>query len=91
MTSKFEVGRTYSVRSLCDYDCVYSFLIERRTAKTVWLKCHGKTRARRVRIVDGREACDPHGVYSMSPVLMADDVSSTEPVKTDRGFEITLS
>lgn len=76
MTTKFEVGQTYTVRSICDYDCIFRFTVERRTAQTVWLNYHGKLRARRVRIADGVEACDPHGRYSMSPVLTADKLEA---------------
>lgn len=70
----FEVGQSYGVRSICDYECIFRFTVERRTAQTVWLKsAGGKVKARRVRVVDGCEACDPQGRYSMSPVLMASD------------------
>jgi hypothetical protein len=69
---KFEIGKTYHVRSICDWDCVFSFEVVKRTAQTVWLRdCSGKVRARRVREFDGSEACDPHGRYSMSPILTA--------------------
>ena len=71
--TKFEVGRVYSVRSICDYDCIFQFEVVKRTDKTVWLKSGGKVKARRVRDWDGAEACDPHGRYSMSPVLSARD------------------
>lgn len=69
----FKVGRTYSVRSICDYDCIFSFEVLKRSEKTITLKYHGKETRRTVRIVDGMEACDPHGRYSMSPVLYAKD------------------
>lgn len=69
---KFIVGRTYSVRSICDYDCVFRFEVVARTEKTVTLSSHGKQVRRKVRTVNGAEACDPHGRYSMSPVLSAE-------------------
>ncbi len=73
---RFEVGRTYSTRSLCDYDCIYSFTITKRTEKTVWIKYHDRTKARRIRIgYDGHETIDPHGRYSMSPTLSANDIA----------------
>jgi hypothetical protein len=71
--SKFVVGQTYSVASICDHNCIYRFTVLSRTDKTVVLSYHGKPTRRRLRIVDGIEACDPHGRYSMSPVLSADD------------------
>ncbi|WP_409560215.1 hypothetical protein [Hyphomicrobium sp. MC8b] len=72
MVAQFEVGKTYSCRSICDYDCIFSFEVVKRTAKFVSLKdSGGKVRARKVRVWDGAEVCDPHGRYSMSPVLRA--------------------
>jgi hypothetical protein len=73
MTNQFQVGRTYSVRSICDSECIFRFEVVKRTAKTVWLKSGSKVKARRVREWDGAEACDPHGRYSMSPILSARD------------------
>lgn len=74
MTTKFEIGKTYSTRSACDYDCIFSFEIVSRTEKTVMLKSSSRGLVRRkVRIgTDGVERCDPHGRYSMSPVISAD-------------------
>lgn len=74
---RFETGKTYWTRSICDHDCIYRFTISKRTEKTVWIKYHGKTTARRVRTdYDGNEAIDPHGRYSMSPVLSAAKVEA---------------
>jgi hypothetical protein len=69
----FKVGRTYSCRSICDWDCIFSFTVLRRSAKTITIKHHGSEVRRTVRVVDGMESCDPHGRYSMSPVLYAKD------------------
>lgn len=69
----FKVGRTYSVRSICDHDCIFSFEVLRRSAKTITIKNHGSEVRRTVRVVDDVEACDPFGRYSMSPVLQAND------------------
>jgi hypothetical protein len=69
--TKFEVGKTYSCRSICDYDCIFSFEVIARTEKTVTIKSAGRTVRRKVRLSDGVECIDPHGRYSMSPVLFA--------------------
>ena len=61
MTATFEVGRTYSTRSICDYDCVHSFTILARTAKSVTVDVHGKTVRRGVRVSDGVEQFKPFG------------------------------
>jgi len=69
---QFVVGNTYTCRSLCDYDCIFSFVVMKRTGRTVWLRqAGGKIRARRIKIRDDAETVEPHGSYSMSPVLIA--------------------
>lgn len=72
---KFQVGKTYSTRSACDHECIFSFTVVGRTEKTVTIDPRSRGAVRRkVRIgSDGVERCDPHGRYSMSPVLAADD------------------
>jgi hypothetical protein len=73
--TKFEVGKTYWTRSICDSDCIYRFEIKKRTAKSVWVEYHGKVTARRIFIdYNGNEAIMPHGQYSMAPTLSADKV-----------------
>ena len=32
---KFEIGKTYSMRSICDHDCVWTYTVTARTAKTI--------------------------------------------------------
>lgn len=73
---RFQVGKTYFTRSLCDHECIFSFEIVSRTEKTVTIKWYGDYVTRRkIRIgSDGVERIDPHGRYSMSPILSADDV-----------------
>ena len=77
---RFEVGRTYSTRSICDYDCIFRFEVVGRTDKTVLIKYHGKVTRRKIRAIPNHslagilvETIDPLGVYSMSPVLDATD------------------
>ena len=76
MTIKFETGKTYTVRSIGDSECIYRFKILKRTEKSVWIEEHGeKTVRRTVTVRDGVEAIKPYGTYSMSPTLMADKVA----------------
>lgn len=70
--SKFIVGNTYGVRSICDHNCIFTFKVVARTEKTVTLESHGKQVRRKIRLVDNAEGCDPQGRFSMSPVLTAD-------------------
>lgn len=71
----FEVGKTYSTRSACDHDCIFSFTVTSRTDKTVTLSRRGGGTGvrRKIRVYDGAEHIDPLGRFSMSPVLSAND------------------
>jgi hypothetical protein len=71
---KFEVGKTYSTRSLCDWDCVFSFKILARTAKTVTTEVHGKIVRRGLspNWEATAESFKPFGTYSMCAVITAD-------------------
>jgi hypothetical protein len=71
MTRQFKIGRTYSARSICDYDTIFRFKIVGRTAKTITIEQHGETRRRGVYLYDGVEHCKPYGTYSMCPVIDA--------------------
>lgn len=73
---RFRVGRTYSTRSACDYECVYSFVILARTAKSVTVDVHGKTVRRGLQVYHGVEQFKPFGSYSMAAVISADKVAS---------------
>lgn len=71
---KFEVGKTYSARSISDHDCVFSFEVVSRTEKSVKIKdlCDGSIIMRRIQ--NWRPECEnisPYGSYSMAPTLYA--------------------
>lgn len=70
---RFKVGQTYSTRSICDHDCIFSFTITKRTAKTVSFLKDGREVRKGLGIYDGKEQFSPHGSYSMSAVISADD------------------
>lgn len=72
---KFETGKTYMMRSVCNYDCVWTAEVVKRTAKTVTLLMDGETKNCRVREYEGVEEVMPLGRYSMAPVLKADRVA----------------
>ena len=80
---QFEVGRVYSMRSPGDHECVWSYLVIRRTAKTVTLSDEkGKVstcRISRFSSYNDVETVHPLGVYSLCPSLSADhDTTSAE-------------
>lgn len=65
---EFKIGQTYTTRSVCDANCVFSVTIKSRTAKTL-TTVDGKTL--RVSIRDGVETIKPLGSYSMAPIIKA--------------------
>ena len=72
---KFEIGKTYSMRSLGDYDCVWTYTVTARTAQTITITDGKETKRCRVSkgISEyyGREHIYPLGQYSMAPSLSA--------------------
>lgn len=74
-TVKFEVGKTYHDRAICNWDTIYSFEIVSRTEKQLTLAEHGKTYRRGIYVYEGVEKCKPHGTYSMCTVISADKES----------------
>ena len=74
----FNVGQTYSTRSICDHDCIFNCTVLSRTAKTVTVALHGgKTVKRGLSIWQGVEQFKPFGSYSMCPIFGADDKDLT--------------
>jgi hypothetical protein len=75
--TQFEVGKTYSCRSLCDYECIWSFTVISRTGKTIVVLEDSKAEAKSLRInaklseYNGAETVFPLGRYSMAPTLVA--------------------
>lgn len=77
---QFEVGKKYSARSACDYECVWTFKVIKRTAATVTLSGNFyngvKSKTFRVNQKEaerwGYETILPLGRYSMAPCLSAD-------------------
>lgn len=70
---KFQPNQELSVRSMCDYDCVFRFTVVKRTAKTVTLKYFNELKTVKIRVRDGYEFCYPLGTYSMAPSIDAKD------------------
>lgn len=74
--ARFEVGRSYSVRSYCDHDTVFTFTVVKRTAKFITVRDRfGDERRVGVKVDhldNGREWALPCGNYSMAPAISAD-------------------
>jgi len=69
MITKFEIGKEYSTRSICDHDCIITETIVKRTAKSVTTE---KGKRFMVKVWEGVEYIMPWGRYSMSPILRAE-------------------
>ena len=71
-TKQFQVGETYSTRSICDYNCIFEITIASRTKCTI-KTTDGKT----LRIAKWEtdyskaETVFPTGRYSMAPAINA--------------------
>ena len=74
LSNTFQVGQSYSCRSLADSDCIWTFTVIKRTAKFITIQGHKYDAPKRVgvRMYDGVETADPLGRYSMSPTIRAD-------------------
>ena len=69
---KFETGKTYSTRSVCDSECIITVTIEKRTDKTVTCKVRGEQKNFRIKLNHmGAESIMPWGKYSMAPTISA--------------------
>lgn len=73
--TKFEIGKNYSMRSIGNHDCVWTFEVIDRTAQTITItdgkevkKCRVN---KKVSEWNGTETIYPLGRYSMCPVLHA--------------------
>ncbi len=74
MPKKFKVNGNYSMKSICDHNCIWIVTVLKRTAQFVTLKIDNQKEPVRckVRIHNDIEVCSPLGNYSMSPVLAAE-------------------
>lgn len=72
---KFEIGKTYSMRSACDHNCIWTYTVTNRTAQTVTISDGKEVKKCRIskKISEYRnaETIYPLGQYSMCPSLTA--------------------
>ena len=73
---KFETGKTYKTKSVCNSDCVITVLIKKRTDKTVTCAVRGEEKNFRIfKDYLGNECFMPWGRYSMAPIMSAEKVA----------------
>jgi hypothetical protein len=78
MSRNFEIGKTYSTRSIGDHNCIISITVSSRTEKTI--KVENGTKTLRVRVnSSGNEVVKPWGTYSMSPTIESCDTRTLRP------------
>lgn len=70
---KFIVGNTYTTRSACDYDCIFSFKVVARTDKSITIvgDLIDKPTRKKIYTYGPEESALPYGSYSMAPVITA--------------------
>ena len=70
---QFIINKEYKMSSVCDCNCIWSYTVLSRTAKTIKLLSDRKELlTRRIKTYKGTEYCMPLGNYSMAPILSAD-------------------
>lgn len=72
---KFEIGKTYTMRSACDHNCIWAYTVTARTAQTITITDGKEVKRCRINktISEYRnaETIYPLGRYSMAPSLTA--------------------
>lgn len=76
--AKFEAGKTYYTRSICDYDCIFKITVISRTEKTIKVLDNTFHKVKSLRVstkyTPDCEQVKPHGSYSMAATINADQV-----------------
>lgn len=90
----FEVGKTYTMRSIGDHDCVWTYTVVKRTAKTITISDGQETKTCRVNAktseIRNAESIYPLGRYSMSPVLSADAEDAPEEATIEKAATVPM-
>lgn len=72
---RFEIGSTYSMRSVCDHNCIWSYSVTERTAQTITVNDGKEIKKLRISKKYSQyrdaETVFPLGQYSMAPMLTA--------------------
>lgn len=81
---KFEVGKKYYSRSICDHECIYEIEVISRTDKTITYMYDGEKRRSKIHISDNVEYIRPDN-YSFAPTFRANKINEPEeaPANTE--------
>lgn len=66
MNAQFEVGQTYTCRSLLDHDVIIAVTVAKRTPKTITTVDGASYR---IALFEGVEFVKPNGAHSMAPTI----------------------
>jgi hypothetical protein len=76
---KFEIGKTYTMRSIGNQECIWTYTVTARTAQTITITDGKGTKRCRISKLTSEyrnaESVYPLGQYSMAPILSADKVA----------------
>lgn len=74
--TKFEIGKEYSMSSICDHNCIWTYTVIARTAQTITITDGKQTKKCRINKMyseyNKAETVFPLGQYSMCPILTAE-------------------
>ena len=75
--TQFIAGQSYCGSFIGDHEITFTYIIERRTQKTVWIReaSSSQIERRKVHHYNGVEKIYPCGQYSMAPILSATDLT----------------
>ena len=77
---QFEIGKTYTTRSLCNHDCIITIKVTARTAQTITV-INDSNEVQKLRIIkkmtewNNAETVLPWGKYSMAPIITAEKIA----------------
>lgn len=78
---KFETGKEYSTRSVCNSDCIFKITVVKRTDKTITVNEDGEISRKKIHL-DGECEYIKLGNYSMAPIIHAkEQVTNNTEVK----------
>lgn len=66
----FEIGKTYTARSIGDRNCIFEIEVTGRTEKTIKYNYEGKERRSKIKINNDGEYVIPEN-YSFAPIFRA--------------------
>ena len=80
--TKFEIGKTYSTRSICDHNCIFSITVLSRTASFITVANRNEVNRLKVSTAHNgtEEQVFPNGRHSMAACIGATD---TKELKRD--------